>query len=185
MPLIISVAFTGLTSNASPQQGRCPSCAGDQSWMQKCRWKHLYGKTAISTVITQPTVPFLHSQSRWASGYGGSSGLLGIYCKRRGGVTSVALWGLAGIKLSFIFSAPVHHSLKKKKGSSLLQGTGTAEAGAVHQHVLQLPSGNLHGLWKDRSECVNSQHWLSPPKKALLMPGRAVVAPRCPGAAVL
>lgn len=51
----------------------------------------------------------------------------------------VSLQWLFGVKLSFIFSAPVHHCLKKKKkGSSLLQGTGTMQAGVVHQHILQL-----------------------------------------------
>lgn len=99
------------------------------------------GKEAMTTAITWPTVPFLHSQSGWASGCGASSELLGIYCKRRGSVPSVVVCGLAGIKLSFIFSALVHHSLKKTDLSfSKAQGCGSwccpsAHFAAGHQEI--------------------------------------------------
>lgn len=62
-----------------------------------------------------------------------SSGLLAIYYKRRGGVPSVAVWGKAQLYL-LSSCAPQ----PRKKDSSLLQGTGTMQAGAVQQHNLQL-----------------------------------------------
>lgn len=75
----------------------------------------------------------------------------------------------------------------QKEGSSLFQGTGAVEADVVHQHILQLAIRNLHGFWTNRPECRNSQHWISPPKKALLMSGRAAMAipPQAPCPAML
>lgn len=132
--------------------------------MQQCGWKHKHGKRAMTTVITWPMGPFLHSQNGRASGCGESSGLLGVYCKRRGGVPSAAVWGLVGVKLSFIFSAPVHHSLKKK-AFPFSKAQGLWKLMLSISTFYSWPSGNLHGFWIDRSECVNSQHWISLPKK--------------------
>lgn len=83
---------------------------------------------------------FLHSQNGWATECDGFCYLLqknlSIYYKRRGSVPSVAVWGKA--QLYPLSSCAPLPQKKKKKGSSLLQGTGTMQAGVVHQHILQL-----------------------------------------------
>ena len=140
------------------------------------------GKGPCPPSLMWPVMQFLHSHiNGWASGCGGSPGLLGIYCKeKRWCPLSVCCGGLAGIKLSFIFSAPVHHDLKKRLLPSPRLRDPLLEVGALCHHIsiLQLAiTGKLqHGFWINRSEHVNSQRWISPQNKAPLMPGRAVMA---------
>lgn len=127
-------------------------------------------------------VQFLHSHIYGrASGCGGSPGLLAIYCKeKRWCPLSACFGGLIRIKLSFIFSAPVHHDLKKRLLPSPRLRDPLLEAGSLHQHIsiLQLAiTGKLqHGFWINRSEHANSQQWILPQSNAPLMPGRAVMA---------
>lgn len=53
-----------------------------------------------------------------------------------------------------------------KKGSSLLLGTGLWSLVLPLRTFYSWPSGNLHGFWIDRSELMNSQHWICPHKQS-------------------
>lgn len=103
-----------------------------------------------------------------------------VFIAKRWCPLSACCGGLVGIKLSFIFSAPVHHDLKKRLLPSPRLRDPLLEAGALHQPVsiLQLAiAGKLqHRFWINRSEHVNRQRWISPQNKAPLTLGRAVMA---------
>lgn len=103
-----------------------------------------------------------------------------VFIAKRWCPLSACYGALVGIKLSFIFSAPVHHDLKKRLLPSPRLRDPFLEAGALHQpiSILRLAiTGKLqHRFWMNRSEHVNSQRWISPQNKAPLTLGRAVMA---------